>query len=102
MGKSFKKTTESFISSPVEFEEVKLPEQEEEQKQPGEPTLEEIKKMALAKGYQLKQESKTARLQILITPSNKERIRKVAARERLSVNELLNQIIDEYLRKEGR
>lgn len=51
----------------------------------------------IPEGYTLKKESKTARLQLLIRPTTKTRMRKLAAAEGISLNELVNQILDEYV-----
>ena len=51
----------------------------------------------IPEGYMLKKESKTARLQLLIRPTTKTRMRKLAAAEGISLNELVNQILDEYV-----
>lgn len=51
----------------------------------------------IPEGYTLRKESKTARLQLLVRPTTKERMRKLAAAQGISLNELINQILDEYV-----
>lgn len=51
----------------------------------------------IPEGYTLRKESKTARLQLLVRPTTKERMRKLAAAQGISLNELVNQIFDEYV-----
>lgn len=48
---------------------------------------------------QFDEETKSRRLQVLLTPSLYDELRARAAEERLSVNEMLNTILKDYLRK---
>lgn len=45
------------------------------------------------------EETKSRRLQVLLTPSLYDELRERAAEERMSVNEMLNTILKDYLRK---
>lgn len=51
--------------------------------------------------YKLTPVAKTARLQLLVRPYTKEAIKKAADEQGLSMNELINQILDEYAEKRG-
>ena len=53
------------------------------------------------KGYKLVQESKTARTQILLRPTTKEALKAEADAQGISLNELVNKIIDNYLSGKG-
>ena len=48
---------------------------------------------------QYDEETKSRRLQVLLTPSLYDELRERAAEERMSVNEMLNTILKDYLRK---
>lgn len=50
-------------------------------------------------GYKLVRENKSARLQLLTYPDTKEKLRREAFEQGISLNELINNIFDEYLRK---
>ena len=54
------------------------------------------------KGYKLVQESKSARTQILLRPTTKETLKAEAEAQGMSLNELVNIIIDEYLDRKGK
>lgn len=56
------------------------------------------------RGYVLRKEYKNARLQLLIRPTTKKEIVTLAKKRGISINELLNQILDLYLasREEAR
>jgi predicted DNA binding CopG/RHH family protein len=53
--------------------------------------------MAIPKGYRLARESKSERLQMLVRPELKEAIKAEAEAQGLSMNELVNNILEEYL-----
>lgn len=53
------------------------------------------------KGYRLAKEIKSARMQLLVRPNTKETLRRAAAAQGLSLNELVNQILDEYAERYG-
>lgn len=91
MAKSFKKSTEAlaaelFISA--------ADEQEARQEDLGEskPRL----------GYKIGYipEIKTERMQLLVKPSIKKAIKELSAKRELSMNELINQIFEEYLERQ--
>ena len=63
---------------------------------PEEPETTE-EEFGIPRGYKLVKEPKTARLQLLITPRTKEELKKRAAEEGRSVNEVCNTAIAEYL-----
>jgi hypothetical protein len=83
--KNFKTAALQFISTS---------EEEAEPKQEAEGAI-------IPAGYRLAPETKSARLQILLKPTIKARIKAEAERQKMSVNELINIILEEYT-KEGR
>lgn len=54
------------------------------------------------KGYKLVRENKSERMQLLVRPTTKEAIKKAAAAQGLSMNDLINQILDEYTERQGK
>lgn len=55
----------------------------------------------IPKGYKLSQETKSVRLQLLIQPTTKAALKELAAAKSISVNELINKILKDYINKEG-
>lgn len=55
----------------------------------------------IPKGYRLARENKSERMQLLVRPSLKAAIRKEAAAQGLSMNDLINNIFEEYLERKG-
>lgn len=49
------------------------------------------------KGYQLKPLPRSARVQILVTQELKDNMKAIAIREGISVNELINKVMSEYV-----
>lgn len=56
---------------------------------------------AIPKGYRLAKEYKSERMQLLVRPTTKDTIKKLAAAEGLSMNDLVNRILDEYAERQG-
>lgn len=56
---------------------------------------------AIPKGYKLVKENKTERMQLLVRPTLKEAIKKEAQAQGVSMNDLINNIFEEYLEKRG-
>jgi len=54
------------------------------------------------KGYKLVKETKSERLQLLVRPTIKDGVKAEAEAQGLSVNELANNIFEEYLERKGR
>ena len=54
----------------------------------------------IPEGYRLVRESKSKRLQLLVTPTIAENLKAIALLRKCSVNELCNRIFDEYMRKD--
>lgn len=83
MGKNFKTSAaELFMTSteePIE-ETYKAPE-------------------TVKKGYQIIPEYKTARMQLLLKPSTKKDLKILAANEGISLNELCNKILEDYIER---
>lgn len=51
-------------------------------------------------GYTLKKESRTKRLQLLVTPSMMDGLKAIADKEGKSINQVANDALEEYVRKE--
>ena len=56
---------------------------------------------SIPKGYKLVKENKSERMQLLVRPATKEAIKKAAAAQGLSMNDLVNNILDEYAERQG-
>lgn len=56
--------------------------------------------LTIPKGYRLAPEYKSARIQLLVKPATKDTIQKTAAAQGLSMNELINRILDEYAERQ--
>lgn len=54
------------------------------------------------KGYKLVKENRSERMQLLVRPVIKEAIKAEAAAQGLSMNDLVNNIFEEYLERVGR
>lgn len=90
--KNFKKNAaEMFISSASQIPESEP--QPATTEEDGDKYVTDIKVPA---GYRLQREYKSDRLQLLIRPTTKKRIKQRAAALGISVNDLVNQILDEY------
>ena len=57
--------------------------------------------IVVPKGYKMVREAKSQRMQLLVRPTTKDAIRKAAAAQGLSMNDLVNQILDEYAERQG-
>lgn len=55
----------------------------------------------IPKGYKLVKESKSARTQILLRPATKEALREAAEEQGISLNELINTVLDSYIEGKG-
>lgn len=53
------------------------------------------------KGYRLEKELKSERLQLLVRPTTKEEIKKAAKAQGISVNDLINNLLDDYVERQG-
>ncbi len=56
----------------------------------------------IPKGYRLEKEHKSARMQLLVRPATKEAIKDLADEQGLSMNDLINEILEEYLERKGK
>ena len=56
----------------------------------------------IPKGYTLVKENKSERMQILIRPTLKDAIREEAKAQGLSMNDLVNNIFEEYIERQGK
>ena len=91
--KNFKNPAMQFISAAEEEREAPQTQPQQEAQQAA--------GLNIPKGYRLAPEFKSARVQLLVRPTTKEAIQKAAAAQGLSMNELINQILDEYAERQG-
>ncbi len=56
-----------------------------------------MKEITIPKGYKLVKENKSKRMQLLVRPAIKDAIRAKAKAQGLSMNDLVNNIFEEYL-----
>lgn len=56
---------------------------------------------SIPKGYKLTKESKSVRMALLVRPATKDAIKKAADLQGLSMNDLINQVLEEYLERQG-
>jgi len=54
---------------------------------------------AIPEGYKLVKESKSVRLQLLIRPTTKKRLKEAADAKKVSVNDLVSTILEDYLER---
>lgn len=93
MKKSFRKEyspTESFINMTQTTEEKAAPNTEDLK------TLEELKK-ELPKFHTIEKEKKSVRLNLLLRPTTKKELKAEADRKDTSINNLINDILEEYI-----
>ena len=58
--------------------------------------------VTIPKGYKLVRENKSQRMQLLVRPAVKSAIRAEAEAQGLSMNDLVNNIFEEYLERKGK
>lgn len=58
--------------------------------------------IVIPKGYKLVKENKSARMQLLVRPETKNGIKELAEAAGVSMNDLANDIFDEYLERQGK
>ena len=104
--KEFKGTAEFFISGAEGHQEEKSSEKlyenvdfqkelEESQKEKAPSNLKKIKGYVIDPKYYM--ETKSQRVQILLRPSTLKEVKKVAKKEKTSMNEIINRAIEKYL-----
>lgn len=54
------------------------------------------------KGYKLVKENKSERLQLLIRPFAKKELKKLADAQNMSVNDLVNGLLEDYIERQGK
>lgn len=86
--KDFTNPTELFLSTPQEISE------------PAEMMAADPESFTVPEGYRLIRESKSKRLQLLVTPTIAANMKAAAMIEGISLNELCNRIFEDYLRKD--
>lgn len=88
--KSFKNVSEAFISTA-----------QEEPQAPAATTTAKanIESIELPEGYRIIREQKSARMQLLVRPTTKAGIKRIAAAQGLSINELAGNIFDEFIER---
>lgn len=82
--KSFKTPAMQFIDAPEETQAA------------------EAAGFQIPKGYRLEREFKSVRMQLLVRPSTKEAIKREAAAQGVSMNDLINKLLDEYAERLGK
>lgn len=106
--KTFKKDNPalSFISTPAEEVEGVASKSETEKPQgDGKLTIRSVQKHTAPEGYKLNPEyieTKSKRVQLLLQPSTVKAIKSLSSKRGLSMNEAINEAIQEYLHKEER
>lgn len=58
---------------------------------------EHMEGIEIAKGYELKRETKSRRVQLLMRPYTHERMKQLAEEDGISFNELMNRVCDAYV-----
>lgn len=94
-GKNYKIAAKNFITTP-EPEEVQAGSGKASGKKPAADPGETLQ---APKGYKLVPETKDARIQLLLKPSIKEGLRRAAHEEYTSINNLVNDILQEWLER---
>jgi len=89
--KDFKKNPAEMFISAAEEPKAKTP--------AAEPVQEGV---VIPKGYRLAPEHKSQRVQLLIKPSTKDAIKEIAEAQGLSMNELINIILEAYIERKGK
>ena len=89
---NFKKPAAELFISAAE------PEQKQEQPKKGHTSLLD---MNVPKGFRVVKENKTERMQLLVRPTTKENLKKISAAEGVSMNDLVNQIFEDYIERKG-
>ena len=86
--KDFKKNTAELFISAAEEQEAPLQMQDTG--------------VTIPKGYKLVKENKSQRMQLLVRPALKDAIRAEAEAQNISMNDLVNNIFEEYLERKGK
>ena len=68
---------------------------------PADPIGNETAGTAVPEGYKIVEESKTKRLQSLITPTTHTKLKRIAQRRGISVNEVVNMALKQFIESEG-
>ena len=74
---------------------ISTPEEKEAPRKEAEP-------LTAPEGYVLVREGKSARMQLLIRPTTKQKLKALADAKGVSVNDLANTIFDEYIERRGK
>lgn len=98
--KNFTSAAEMFFSS-VRAQQEAPQEPDTAQESPQEAPQAPQDGFTIPKGYILTKESKSVRMGLLIRPTTKKALRKAADMQGLSMNDLINQLIEDYLEREG-
>lgn len=95
MAKSFKKpASEFFINTSSPGEDRKQETQAA--------TSDNLEGFTIPRGYKLTKEARSERIQLLVRPSSKELLKAEADNAGKSLNEHVNEILEDYLRKGGK
>lgn len=92
--KDFKNPALSFITT---AEDEKQEAQEREAAAPPKAAAD----LPIPKGFRLVPEYKSERIQLLVRPATKKAIARAAASQGISMNELINSILEEFIERQG-
>lgn len=94
--KTFKNTAAmQFITQPEEQEPTPAPAKEKK------PRKEKPAAPKIPEGYKMVKVSKSIRMQLLVRPLTKTKLKEVADNRGISVNALINDILEDYLERQG-
>ena len=57
---------------------------------------------SIPRGFRIVKENKSARMQLLVRPSTKDALRRKAAAQGFSMNDLINIILEDYIERAGK
>lgn len=96
--KTFKNTAAmQFITQPEEQEPTPAPTPAKEKK----PSKKKPAAPKIPEGYKMVKVSKSIRMQLLVRPLTKTKLKEVADNRGISVNALINDILEDYLERQG-
>lgn len=96
--KNFRTSNSFFSQEEQKPTRTKLPKGMKPVNTDPEPTEERRSAPNIPEGYKLVPESKSKRLQLLVKPSTHEKLKNLAKAEDLSINEIANRAIENYLK----
>ena len=100
--KTFASAAEIFISNAGSQEQEQTPKEAPAQKKKKEDKPVAPSTPKIPAGYKLVPETKSERTQLLFRPTTKDTLREIAAARGISLNDLVNQILEEYIERQGK